>query len=248
MSDSDLGDIQYRMQLGDMPEGLSLNPQTGKIEGTVDASVKGGTYTVKVCVTAEGASDADKWVIFKNANNKISQFTIKVVEPSAYDVADMILDIIDKIQKDPEADVSSDIAILKAALDAISESSGDMSVEGIKDRLDALEEALESLGGSAGPAGPQGPAGEDGEDGVTPSIEIGENGNWIINGVDTGVSATGPAGPQGEKGDKGETGAPGADGSSGGCGSNIAGTLVLVGIALAGLVVAAIVMRKLRRN
>ncbi len=248
VSDSDLGDIQYRMQLGDMPEGLSLNPQTGKIEGTVDASVKGGTYTVKVCVTAEGASDADKWVIFKNANNKISQFTIKVVEPSAYDVADMILDIIDKIQKDPEADVSSDIAILKAALDAISESSGDMSVEGIKDRLDALEEALESLGGSAGPAGPQGPAGEDGEDGVTPSIEIGENGNWIINGVDTGVSATGPAGPQGEKGDKGETGAPGADGSSGGCGSNIAGTLVLVGIALAGLVVAAIVMRKLRRN
>ena len=34
----------------------------------------------------------------------------------------------------------------------------------------------------------------------TPKIEINDNGNWVIDGVDTGVSA------KGEKGDKGEDG------------------------------------------
>jgi len=34
-----------------------------------------------------------------------------------------------------------------------------------------------------------GPQGQTGADGITPTIAIGDNGNWIINGVDTGVSA-----------------------------------------------------------
>ena len=47
---------------------------------------------------------------------------------------------------------------------------------------------------------------------------IGPDGNWVVGGVDTGVSATGPrgeqgpigpAGPQGEKGDPGEQGPAG---------------------------------------
>ena len=40
---------------------------------------------------------------------------------------------------------------------------------------------------------------------------IGENGNWYVNGADTGVPATGP---QGEKGDKGDKGDPGTGGST----------------------------------
>lgn len=37
-----------------------------------------------------------------------------------------------------------------------------------------------------------------------PLVEIGENGNWFIEGVDTGVSATGPQGPQGPAGEDGQ--------------------------------------------
>ena len=55
--------------------------------------------------------------------------------------------------------------------------------------------------GEKGDIGPQGPKGEqgiqgepgkdgvDGEDGHTPKITIGENGNWFVDGVDTGVKA-----------------------------------------------------------
>ncbi len=45
-----------------------------------------------------------------------------------------------------------------------------------------------------------------------------ETGNWVVDGQDTGIPATGPAGEQGEKGekgDKGETGATGAQGEKG---------------------------------
>lgn len=53
---------------------------------------------------------------------------------------------------------------------------------------------------------------------------IGPDGNWVVGGVDTGVSATGPrgeqgpigpAGPQGEKGDPGEQGLQGIQGKTG---------------------------------
>ena len=84
--------------------------------------------------------------------------------------------------------------------------------------------------------------GEKGDDGATPTVEIGDNGNWIINGTDTGVPATGengktPAftldsegnlsyqfegeaskplgnikGPQGDKGEQGNQGNPGKNG------------------------------------
>ena len=53
---------------------------------------------------------------------------------------------------------------------------------------------------------------------------IGPDGNWVVGGVDTGVSATGPrgeqgpigpTGPQGEKGDPGEQGPAGPKGDTG---------------------------------
>jgi hypothetical protein len=57
------------------------------------------------------------------------------------------------------------------------------------------------------------------------AVTIGENGNWFIDGEDTGVSAkgepgesgpAGPIGPQGEKGDPGEPGPVGPKGDFGG--------------------------------
>ena len=87
--------------------------------------------------------------------------------------------------------------------------------------------------------------GKDGNDGATPTVKIGDNGNWIINGTDTGVSAKGEdgktptftlddegnlsyqfgeeqsvslgnvTGPKGDKGDTGEQGPEGEDGEDG---------------------------------
>ena len=84
-----------------------------------------------------------------------------------------------------------------------------------------------------GPQGEPGKDGEDGEDGQDgadgrpgssgsmPDIYIDkETNHWIINGEDTGVSATGPQGPQGEPGSgtggtQGPQGEPGKDGEDG---------------------------------
>ena len=84
--------------------------------------------------------------------------------------------------------------------------------------------SLCSCSGKTGPEGPQGIQGVpgkdgiDGEDGHTPVITIGENGNWYIDGVDTGVSAKGEQGVQGEvgpQGPQGETGEQGVQGETG---------------------------------
>ena len=90
------------------------------------------------------------------------------------------------------------------------------------------EEWLESIKGEKGDKG------EDGKDGSTPLITIGNNGNWFINGVDSGVKARGEDGKDatapeitiGENGNwfidgvdtnvvaKGEKGEDGEDGAS----------------------------------
>lgn len=92
--------------------------------------------------------------------------------------------------------------------------------------------------------------GKDGDDGATPTVKIGDNGNWIINGTDTGVSAKGQNGTDGKtptfkiengnlyyqfegdddwkdlgnvtgpKGDKGDTGEQGPEGEDGKDGKN----------------------------
>ena len=60
--------------------------------------------------------------------------------------------------------------------------------------------------------------GADGDDGLIPSI--GDNGNWFIGGIDTGVPATGPEGPAGPAGTSGKDGKDGKDGTNGKDGSN----------------------------
>ena len=77
--------------------------------------------------------------------------------------------------------------------------------------------------GQDGAQGPQGIQGNPGADGLTPAISVGTNGNWFVDGKDTGIHAqgpkgeTGPQGPQGEvgpQGPQGEQGNPGIDGST----------------------------------
>ena len=56
--------------------------------------------------------------------------------------------------------------------------------------------------------------GEKGQDGVVPDITIGNNDHFYIDGVDTGVTATGPKGEQGDKGEKGYQGEKGETGDN----------------------------------
>lgn len=55
--------------------------------------------------------------------------------------------------------------------------------------------------------------GKDGGAAATPTI--GENGNWFINGEDTGKPSRGEQGPKGEQGPQGPAGADGEDGARG---------------------------------
>ena len=55
--------------------------------------------------------------------------------------------------------------------------------------------------------------GKDGGAAATPTI--GENGNWYINGEDTGKPSRGEQGPKGEQGPQGPAGADGEDGAQG---------------------------------
>ena len=55
--------------------------------------------------------------------------------------------------------------------------------------------------------------GEDGQDGTV--VTMGENGNWFIDGNDTGVSYRGEKGDKGDKGDQGEQGEQGPAGPQG---------------------------------
>ena len=57
--------------------------------------------------------------------------------------------------------------------------------------------------------------GEDGKNGITPEIAIGSNGNWYINGEDSGIKAQGPAGEDGIDGDPGKDGTDGQQGPQG---------------------------------
>ena len=69
--------------------------------------------------------------------------------------------------------------------------------------------------GQQGPQGEQGIQGNPGQDGHTPVITIGENGNWYVDGVDTGIKAQGPKGDQGETGQQGPQGEQGQQGPQG---------------------------------
>lgn len=74
------------------------------------------------------------------------------------------------------------------------------------DQLAALKGA-DGKDGQNGKDGVDGQNGADGKDGATP--EIGDNGNWYINGTDTGVKAAGVNGADGQNGVDGQNGADG---------------------------------------
>ena len=74
------------------------------------------------------------------------------------------------------------------------------------EQLAALKGA-DGKDGQNGKDGADGQNGADGQDGATP--EIGDNGNWYINGTDTGVKAAGVNGADGENGVDGQNGADG---------------------------------------
>ena len=69
--------------------------------------------------------------------------------------------------------------------------------------------------GIQGLPGADGKDGKDGVDGITPTIEISEDGYWIINGIKTEYKAIGQDGKDGIDGEDGKDGATGKDGVDG---------------------------------
>ena len=111
-----------------------------------------------------------------------------------------------------------DLSVLKG-LDGKAGADGKDGING-KDGIDGKD-------GAAGKDGTNGQNGSDGEDGKTPFI--GENGNWWIGEIDTGVKAVGTDGidgtngvdgEKGDKGDKGDIGEKGDKGDKGDPGQN----------------------------
>ena len=72
---------------------------------------------------------------------------------------------------------------------------------------------FELTNGQDGAKGDKGDTGAAGQAGSV--ITIGENGNWVIDGIDTGKPSRGEKGDKGDKGDQGETGPQGPQGEQG---------------------------------
>ena len=145
--------------------------------------------------------------------------------------------------------IEEDIAELNGQLEAYAGlMQGKLLITGVKATKDGQTITYITVDKDGKPSAPQsftitnGKDGEKGDNGVTPTVEIGDNGNWIINGTDSGVPATGEdgktptfkienghlyyqfngdsdwedlgkvEGPQGEQGEQGAQGNPGKDG------------------------------------
>ena len=263
LSDDDLAeqDIEYRIYLGHLPEGLTLDPETGIVSGNVALDAEAGAYKFSVAVTADGATGNDKWVLRKHINyfrievsSLIEYIGEKNVEAAPGEW--ISADVTSIAPENAEVTYSVDTSKLPAGLKfANGRLYGSIANEGtytvdVTASADGCTDAKTTVTIVIASADYDAPY-------------IGENGNWFVNGEDTGVAATGPAGPQGEKGEtgaqgpqgeKGETGAQGPqgekgeDGAAGGCGGNIAGTAVIVAIALAAIVVTGVLVKKSRKD
>lgn len=128
--------------------------------------------------------------------------------------------------KTPEFRVSENILQWRYVGDEIWLNLYDLTALKGADGRDGVDgkDGINGKDGAAGKDGTNGQNGRDGKDGKTPFI--GENGNWWIGEIDTGVKAAGidgtdgVDGEKGDKGDKGEKGDPGEKGDKGDPGQN----------------------------
>ena len=101
--------------------------------------------------------------------------------------------------------IEKDIAELNGQLEAYAGlMQGKLLITGVEATKDGQKITYITVDADGKPSAPQyftitnGKDGEKGDDGVTPTVEIGKNGNWIINGTDTNVPATGESGKDGK--------------------------------------------------
>ena len=95
-------------------------------------------------------------------------------------------------------------------------SDGYWIINGVKTEYKAIgTDGTNGTDGKDGIDGAPGKDGEDGKDGITPTIEISEDGYWIINGVKTEYKAIGTDGAPGQNGTDGKPGEDGVDGAPG---------------------------------
>ena len=219
--------VEYTIVEGALPAGLTLDSEFGIIEGTPTAAGEYDiTIDIAVSVTQQGG-----W----RPTTTTTHYTLPVTLTIAGDQGETPAP---QPETEFQVRVNETTNMLQYTTDA-----GETWIDIIS--MDELK----------GQDGAPGQDGTDGEDGVTPTVEINEDGYWVINGKVTDVKAegvdgeqgpAGPAGPAGPKGDKGDQGPAGEAG--GGCSGAIGGTAMVLAAAFAALGIVFILRRKMNSN
>ena len=203
-----------------LPEGLKVD-ETGKITGTTDEV---GTHKIKLLM------NGTYWF----------EFTLEVKDGVVFRVHDGFLQV--------RYSVDGNWINLYAMEDLKGEQGeqgekGETGEQGIKGEQGEKGETGEQ--GTQGEKGETGEQGEKGEDGKMPTIEISEDGFWVINGEKTDVKAVGT---DGKDGAPGAPGADGKDGASAEGGCNGSAEITGVTIASIGLILAVVAVQHIVRR
>lgn len=203
-----------------LPEGLKVD-ETGKITGATDEV---GTHKIKLLM------NGTYWF----------EFTLEVKDGVVFRVHDGFLQV--------RYSVDGTWINLYAMEDLKGEQGeqgekGETGEQGIKGEQGEKGETGEQ--GTQGEKGETGEQGVKGEDGKTPTIEISEDGFWVINGEKTDVKAVGT---DGKDGAPGAPGADGKDGASAEGGCNGSAEITGVTIASIGLILAVVAVQHIVRR
>ena len=192
-------DVRYVVTDGQLPAGMSLNEDTGEITGIVTASA--GDYEFTVTCTVDGwisgtaaykfsVTDAFSWD--EDAPAKEGEEYYGTLNTSVVTEANGYTDISYALQSGdlPEGLSLSANGVLEGTPATAGTYNFVISVTATNGRETVVFLYEKQLVVA--------------DDGVAP-IEIGENGNWFINGQDTGISAAGQNGTDGKDGQDGTT-------------------------------------------
>ena len=121
-------------------------------------------------------------------------------------------DRVKKIEEELSA-LQTQVSYMNSQIDGVSMTIAEWKKGGFVEKIQEIEGGytIYFVGGKVVTImhGTNGKNGRDGVDGYTPEITIGSNGNWFIDGKDTGKPSQGNPGEPGTPGDPGDPGEPG---------------------------------------
>lgn len=256
--------ISFQLIKGALPEGITLNAATGELTGTTAES---GTFEFTVRMRS------DFWIKNDQTFTLVVEPTVKLSAGATAEAGEEYYSSIDAESFKDAQDMS--YTIVEGALPeglTLNASTGEIEgtpvTPGTYDFVVRIHGVIEeTVEGRWGPQVVQTPKDFDfrvtftvtGE--LPAPVEIGENGNWFINGTDTGIAAAGQNGTNGKDGvtptiEINEDGYWVINGTAtkvkaeagGGCTGAVAGTAVSVAAAFAVISLVIFIRRKKSQN